>query len=387
MTRVVHLSSVHYPFDPRIFHKQLRTLSAAGYRTTLLVHHEESTERNGVRVRSVGDVGSRLERWRNLPTLFRAARAEDAAVYHLHDPELLPIGVLLSLTTDAKVVYDVHEDYADAIRVREWIPNPVKPALRRAFPTIQAALTRAFDLVVTADDSTRERLEARTSTPVETVRNLPTVGEIETDRVDVERTHEHVLAYVGGLDRERGLMNMLRVTARLRERGLDVGLWLLGPFQDEAIERTARAFLEREGIAEHVRLFGYVDYDELFSSLAAADVGLLLVDEDRFARNVPTKFFEYLYCELPVLSTEVASLEPYADDAYCVRVPEADLERAAEELAALLAEPETRARMGEAGREAVVSEYSWEIERDRLLAAYERLTGESATRPTRSEHE
>ncbi|WP_239643449.1 glycosyltransferase [Natronococcus jeotgali] len=180
---------------------------------------------------------------------------------------------------------------------------------------------------------------------------------------------------------------MLRVTARLRERGLDVGLWLLGPFQDEEIERTARAFVEREGIAEHVRLFGYVDYDELFSSLAAADVGLLLVDEDRFLRNVPTKFFESLYCELPVLSTEVTSLEPYAADAYCVRVPEADLERAAEELAALLAEPETRVRMGEAGREAVVSEYSWEIEGDRLLAAYERLTGDRATRPTRSEHE
>ncbi|AGB39018.1 glycosyltransferase [Natronococcus occultus] len=374
MTHVVHISSVHYPFDPRIFHKQLQALSDAGYRTTLLVHHEDSTERDGVTVRSVGDVESRLERWRNLPTLFREARAEDADVYHVHDPELLPIGVLLSLTTDASVVYDVHEDYADAIRVREWIPEPVKPVLQRVFPTVQAALTRPLELVVTADDSTRAQLEGHTSTPVETVRNLPTVAGIETDRVDVERSHEHVLAYVGGLDRERGLLTMLQVTARLRERGLDVGLWLLGPFQDGAIERTAREFMDREGIAEHVRLFGYVDYDEIFSYLSAADVGLLLVDEERFARNVPTKFFEYLYCELPVVMTEVPSLEPYADDDYCVAVPEDDLDRTVEELAGLLEAPETRVRMGEAGREAVASEYSWEIERDRLLAAYAQLT-------------
>ncbi|ELY54575.1 glycosyltransferase [Natronococcus amylolyticus DSM 10524] len=379
MTHVVHLSSVHYPFDPRIFHKQLQTLSAAGYRTTLLVHHDESIVRDGVDVRSVGNVNTRLERWRNLPTLFREARAEDADVYHVHDPELLPIGVLLSLTTDARVVYDVHEDYADAIRVREWIPDPVKPVLQRVFPAIQGALTRPLDLVVTADDATRESLASRTSTPVETIRNLPKVAGIETDRIDLERSHEHVLAYVGGLDRERGLLNMLQVTARLRERGLDVGLWLLGPFQDKEIEREARRYMEREGIAEHVRLFGYVDYDEIFSYLSAADIGLLLVDEARFERNVPTKFFEYLYCGLPVVLTEVPSLEPYADSDYCVSVPERDLERATTEIERLLEDSDARQAMSDAGREAVVSEYSWEAERDRLLAAYAQLTGSPGT--------
>ncbi|APX98388.1 glycosyltransferase [Natronorubrum daqingense] len=373
MTHVVHLSSVHYPFDPRIFHKQLRTLATEGYRATLLVHHGESTVRNGVHVRSLGDVETRLERWRNLPHLFRVARRQDADVYHLHDPELLPVGVALAATTDAEVVYDIHEDYTDAIRVREWIPEPLKPILQTAFPAVQSALTRPLDLVVTADESTREKVADRTSTPVETVRNLPKVGEIDTEGADLERSHEYVLAYVGGLDRERGLLNMLTVTSRLRDRGLDVGLWLLGPFQDDEIERRAREFMTSEEISDHVRLFGYVDYDEIFSHLSQADVGLLLVDEDRFERNVPTKFFEYLYCGLPVVLTDVASLEPYADDDYCVTVSEDNLDRIVAETARLLEETEIRAEMSDAAHETVVSEYSWEVERERLVRAYERL--------------
>ncbi|MDJ1433104.1 glycosyltransferase family 4 protein [Halostagnicola sp. A-GB9-2] len=373
MTHVVHLSSVHYPFDPRIFHKQLRSLSAEGYRTTLLVHHEESTTRNGIRVRSVGDVDSRRERWRNLPTLYRRAKCADADVYHFHDPELLPIGMLLSRTTDAEVVYDVHEDYTDAIRVREWIPETIKPALTTLFPKLQSNAVRLLDMVVTADESTARKLEAKSTVPVTTVRNFPRTEDIEIRDVDVERSTEYVLTYVGGLDRERGLLNMLRTTARLREAGLDVGLWLIGPFQDDEIEREVRSFMDREGITEHVRLFGYVDYDDIFSYLSLADLGLLLVDEERFERNVPTKFFEYMYCELPVVSTEVPSLERFFDDEYCLTVSEDRLEESVSEISRLLEDDQRRQRMGDAAREKVTSEFSWEVEEDRLLDAYQYL--------------
>lgn len=375
MTRVVHLSSVHYPFDTRIFHRQLRSLAEAGYETTLLAHHDESTVRDGVRIESVGDVDSRTERWRNLLTMFDAARRADADIYHFHDPELLPIGVLLGLSTDGKVVYDIHEDYADAIRVREWIPDALKMPLTTAFPIAQGVATKALDLVVTADASIQDQLERRTSTPVVAVRNFPRVSgiDLESEGTTVERSHEYVLTYVGGLDRERGLLEMLRVTARLRDSGLDVGLWLLGPFQDEEIKARAQAYMESTAITNHVRLFGYVDYEDIFAYLSAADVGLLLADEERFARNVPTKFFEYLYAELPVVSTEIPSLEPYRSEAYCRTVTQGDSEAAVEVIAEVLHDSERRAKMGAAGHDVVSSKYNWEREQERLLEAYRQL--------------
>lgn len=366
MAEVVHLTSVHQPFDPRIFHKQLRSLAGAGYEATLIAHHERSLVRDGITVLSIGKPDTRSERWRNLRRLYRAARSREAALYHCHDPELLPIAIALSVRTEAAVVYDVHEDYADAIRVREWIPDSVKPALAGAFPAVQSTLTDRLDLVVTADDATRERIAARSRTPVVSVRNFPRVSDAEIRDVDLPRRAEHVLTYVGGLDRERGLLSMLRTTADLREAGIDVELWLLGPFQDDAIEQRARSVMSDRGIEGYVRLFGYVDYDRIFSILAEADLGLLLVDEERFARNVPTKFFEYLYCQLPVVMTDAPSLRPYREDDYATVVDEDP----AGAIADLLADDGRRTAMGEAGHRRVVAEYSWEAEEERLLSAY-----------------
>lgn len=373
MTHVVHLTSVHYPFDPRIFHKQLRTLSEAGYQTTLVAHHEKSMVRDGIRIVSLGEVTSRTQRWRNLRRLYKTAVDLNAAVYHFHDPELLPIGVVLSKRTDAAVIYDIHEDYADAIRVREWIPEHVKPVLARGFPALQSAFASRFDAIVTADESTQAEMHARGHDSVIALRNFPRIDDIEIGEAEIDRDHELVLAYVGGLDRERGLMRMLRLTARLQQRGIDVGLWLLGPFQDDEIEREARSFAVREGITNHVRLFGYVDYSDIFAYLAHADIGLLLADEARFERNVPTKFFEYMYSELPVISTEIPSIAEFRSPGYCITVPEGDIEQTTESVSELLNDPDRIREMGKRGREKVKTEYNWELEKEKLLQTYRQL--------------
>lgn len=373
MTHVVHLTSVHYPFDPRIFHKELRSLSEAGYQTTLVAHHEESLTRDGIRIVSIGEANSRAERWKNLYRFYTTAVNLGADVYHFHDPELLPVGVALSARTDAAVIYDIHEDYADAIRVREWIPDQFKPLLARGFPAIQSVFATQFDAIVTADESTWEKMRNRGHDPVVALRNVPRIGDIDLGRGDIERGHDLVLAYVGGLDRERGLMRMLKLTARLRQEGVDAGLWLIGPFQDEEIEREARAYMQHQSITEHVTLFGYVDYDDIFGYLQHADIGLLLVDRERFKRNVPTKLFEYMYAGLPVVATRAKSLHSYLDSSYARIVPENDTAEQATIVMEAFTDPDVCRTMGTTAHDIVSSKYSWEREQKKLLDLYNKI--------------
>ncbi len=107
--KVCMLTSAHHPvLDPRIFYKESTTLHAAGYDITVIGPHTADSVESGIKIRAFPRAKNRFERilltpWRILARSLK----ENACVYHFHDPDLIPMGLLLKLF-GAKVVYDVH---------------------------------------------------------------------------------------------------------------------------------------------------------------------------------------------------------------------------------------------------------------------------------------
>jgi len=94
--RICHLTSVHSAADPRIFHKECRSLARAGFEVTLLGPHPKDAVLDGVRIKAIPRAAGRLARMtRTAWCVYDAARSHDADVYHFHDPELIPVGLLL----------------------------------------------------------------------------------------------------------------------------------------------------------------------------------------------------------------------------------------------------------------------------------------------------
>ena len=96
--KICHLTSVHSIRDPRIFHKECKSLARLGNDVALIACHERAEVVDGIRIVPIDPPTSRFDRlvrvgWK----LCRAAARERADVYHFHDPELMWVGVLLKL--------------------------------------------------------------------------------------------------------------------------------------------------------------------------------------------------------------------------------------------------------------------------------------------------
>ena len=368
------ITTVHNPLNSRVFHKETRAAIDEGYDVSMIAHDPPEETDYNLRFYSLGQKKTRFQRWSHLPQAYELARDIDVDIYHFHDPELLPVGILLQQRTDASVIYDAHEDYGyNAIEFRDWIPYPVRPIVAKTFPTVQSVLANRLDAIITTSESIAEQFRDYGHNRVQVIHNYPRTEDIVIKEPPTNPTADITLAYVGSLDHMRGLLPMLKLMRELVNRNVDVELWLLGSFSNQENEYRAKNFLRENKIEDYVKLHGYTPYEDIFSYLHAADIGLCLVDEKRFEHAIPTKMFEYMYSEIPVLATDATGTSMFITEETGWLVEQSDVRKQADIVEEKASAKKQLKQMGKKAKEQVINKYSWEQEKRKLISFYDSL--------------
>lgn len=127
--KICHITTVHPAHDARIFYRMCAGLAAKGHEVTLIASAPFAGE-FGVRSSPWNKRIAPAGRISRIILALRAALAENADIYHFHDPELISLGLALKLLRPSKiVVYDVHEDYPSMMLEKYWIPQPIRPLI------------------------------------------------------------------------------------------------------------------------------------------------------------------------------------------------------------------------------------------------------------------
>ncbi len=369
--RIVILAPVHIYDDIRVFRKEAVTLAAAGHEVILYARTPDGQplERDGVRVEPVR-YRSRLGRFAQLPVVGHRAWRQQADVYHLHNPDTIPL-VFGFKARRATVVYDTHEDFRTEILLRQWLPTVVRRPAAAAVAAAERLVARVADAVIV----TQEQLVARLPGAV-VIGNPPIVDRsrsLEAGR----RRQEHdagraVLGYVGGISADRGLGRMLDLVAHL-QRYLPTRLVLVGGAVNDDALAEARQRPEWQWVDER----GVLPQEEAFAALADADAGLILFEDTASHRHLdPNKIYEYLSLSLPVIASDFPDWRRrFADTAVGLFLdPQAPVATVAPRVGKWLADRTAVTRAGRAGADWVWRHYSWQNDgAPRLLSLYERL--------------
>ncbi len=372
MTRVVHLSVVHKPDDPRILERECRTLAQAGYDVMYMAPGAEpGWDAAGVLLAPLPPRG-RKTRFLSAADIVRALRALRPQVLHVHDPELLTLFPVVRPLVP-RLVYDMHEYVPEAVAGKPYIPDTVRPVASRTTALAQKSLAALGSGVVVVTKAQLAALggepELRLISP-----NYPRLERFvgATPVPELAADPRLKIVYVGSLSRARGCTVMLDVMEQLRPN--EAVLYLGGTFNDRALETEVRARLAA-GLDDRVTLLGRIPPPELPRYLGAADVVWVpsLPTSQYGNPAVATKLFEGMAMGLAALVSDLPGRGEIVRADACGLAVEPSVRGHLDGVRRLLAQQSTLREMGGRARAAVTRRYSWEAIEGDLVDFYASL--------------
>lgn len=376
--RVVHLTTVHHPYDPRIYHKECTSLQKAGYDVTLIAQKasSKSTANRQINHIPIKTYASRIKRMvLGSVEAYKKAKDLEADVYHFHDPELLPVGWLLKKKSNV-VIFDIHEDYITSILQKDYLPKPFKKLVANMYRFMEKILIRKMDLCL-AEKYYKDIYPSGIK-----VLNYPTTNDKLLNARRDKGTIQDKVLYTGNVSHVRGAMEHAKLPKinehvavhfigkcpkDLAEEMKDVA----GKQKDRLSFKGIDTFVEKEAIED-----AYVNSNWL------AGIALFPPTE-HYKKKELTKFFEYMAAGLPVICSDFPVWKQFIEKYECgLTVDPYNDTEINQAIEYLRGNPEIARQMGEKGKQAVKSELNWDSQADKLVTWYDFLINQKRGRYT-----
>jgi glycosyltransferase involved in cell wall biosynthesis len=278
--------------------------------------------------------------------------------------------------TGATIVVDQRDLMPELFTARYGEQHRAIPAV---LDRLERRTQRAARYTIVVNQYLRNRMIGAGGVPdrVIVVRNGPRWENVRAARPDpdVRQGHPYLCCWAGKMAQQDRVDLLVEAIAHyVHAQGRhDCRFLLIG---DGECLPALRAQVTQLGLDPWVGFPGWVQEPELYSCLAAADVGL---DTSLQAEVSPVKAMEYMGFGLPVVAFDVGETATLVRDC-AVLVRPGDAEQFAGELAALLDDAPRRTALGRAGTRRVAEELCWERQAQTYLSVIDSAAGRQAPR-------
>lgn len=364
--KICHITSVHSVFDVRIFYKECGSLSNAGYEVYLVAPEILSQIKNGIQI--IGVPNKPANRFYRIlfytKHIYKNALLVNADIYHLHDPELIPFGLMLKKKGKI-VVFDSHEDVPNQILSKKWIPLFLRKSVSFLYTMFEHSALSKFDALVSVTPILTKRL-LKINLNTYQITNYPIINEYIDNRI-----WNRSLCFAGGITRQWLHVNVISSFNYLPK---DISYNLAGN-----IDPIYMSHLSMNPNWRYVSYKGCLPQKEVNAFLQKSSIGMAL---NEYSPNVGyktgsignTKLFEYMSAGIPVVCTDFVLWKEIVYRYKCgICVNPYNTFEIANAIKYLLDNPSVAREMGNNGRKAVEKEFNWKMQEEVLLQMYKDL--------------
>jgi glycosyltransferase involved in cell wall biosynthesis len=304
--------------------------------------------------------------WRIVPRLLSTCRRLNVDIWHAHDYKTNALGIVLRRFHPMRLVTTSHG----------WVEYT--PRTRLYYLCDRWSLPR-YERVICVSPDIREQC-CRYGVSDERAQLIENA--IDTDQFRRKRSVDEakslldwppgrmLLGGAGRLSEEKGFDDLIRSVRELVDRGIDVGLIIIGEGQQRSV---LAGLIHQLNLADRVRLAGF--QSDLRPFYEAMDLFVLSSRRE----GLPNVVLEAMALEMPVVSTRVAGVPRLITDGENgLLVDLGDRPALSSAVARALGDADLRRALAKAGRSTIEQRYSFAERMKKVAAVYDELLGNTA---------
>lgn len=353
-----------YPRDnARIFHRQAKSLLSSGFSVSILTNDggiDDCVE--GINIYCTDYWKSRFKVLLFAKKQFyRACLKINADIYFIHSPELLTLG--LKLKAKGKlIIYDAHEDLPRHILEKEWLPRLFRLPISFLSNIFLNYVFSKIDALVSPHTHVIERYNLVNNNCVLITNFSKTFSQSNFDLSEY-LARPKAICYSGTAYFHS---NQLQILDAIKDFN-DVVYNIAG-----TIPHKLYSDMQSHKSFNKVNFLGLLDYKYLKDFYLNARIGMVIIDYklnlgSKRGTYAVNKMFEYMESGLPIICSDFDLWIHVIDKHNCgIYVKPGNILEIKNAIAHLLENPTLAYEMGQNGKNAVLSEYNWNSEEDKL---------------------
>lgn len=374
ISSVTIVTSIHPDFDPRIW-RHAKSLAENGINVQLICPWTSALvcDVPNIKFHVFHRVTNRIFRPILIPLMILRKilpLLSVTQIIHFHDIDLLPLMAFLSFFKP--IVYDVHENYAEEMLVRDWIPKLFRKPLKSFVEKMHIFFPRFIRNIIYVVPQQKVEFEGRGLNCL----FLPNYASsnLLNGYVDNYFSRKDILIYTGSHYEDNGSNLLVEIAKLLKARKIFADIFVTNRFTSKKFEVKFMQEIYDNNL-DNIKVLNSVPSSDLMILLNQATIGIapnLRIRKQEIA--IPTKLFEYMAASLPIVSSDL----PYQKELITrhkiglLAQPE-DPDSFVEAIDKLRKDKCLAAELGRNGRLAFEENYTWESRLPFLIDFYEKI--------------